>query len=53
MALESSKCAKIKVLLVLLCFRIVCTADSNAVTSFEEAFFPIFQGILQQDIQGM
>lgn len=31
--------------------RIVCSADSNAVTSFEEAFFPIFQGILQQDIQ--
>ncbi|PNF40478.1 Exportin-2 [Cryptotermes secundus] len=31
--------------------RIVCVADSNAVTSFEEVLFPIFQEILQQDIQ--
>ncbi|KDR18464.1 exportin-2 [Zootermopsis nevadensis] len=31
--------------------RIVCATDSNAVASFEEALFPIFQGILQQDVQ--
>ncbi|PSN32353.1 Exportin-2 [Blattella germanica] len=31
--------------------RIVCTSNSGAVGSFEEALFPIFQGILQQDIQ--
>ncbi|XP_069676561.1 exportin-2 [Periplaneta americana] len=31
--------------------KIVCTADANAVSSFEEALFPIFQGILQQDVQ--
>jgi exportin-2 (importin alpha re-exporter) len=31
--------------------RIGCVADSNVVTSFEEVLFPIFQGILQQDIQ--
>jgi exportin-2 (importin alpha re-exporter) len=31
--------------------RIGCVADSNAVTSFEEVLFPIFHGILQQNIQ--
>lgn len=30
--------------------RIVCQADATAVSSFEEALFPVFQGILQQDI---
>lgn len=33
-----------------LAIKIVCTAEPNAVTSFEEALFPIFQYILQQDI---
>lgn len=32
--------------------RIVCKANPGAVTSFEDILFPIFQGILQQDIQG-
>ncbi|XP_058058317.1 exportin-2 [Anopheles bellator] len=30
--------------------KLVCKADPNAVSSFEEALFPVFQGILQQDI---
>lgn len=33
-----------------LAVKIVCTAEPAAVTSFEEALFPIFQNILQQDI---
>uniref|UniRef100_A0A6P4FW59 Exportin-2 n=1 Tax=Drosophila rhopaloa TaxID=1041015 RepID=A0A6P4FW59_DRORH len=33
-----------------LCIKIVCQADASAVSSFEEALFPVFQGILQQDI---
>lgn len=33
-------------------FRIVCTSNPAAVTSFEDILFPIFQGILTQDIQG-
>lgn len=33
-----------------LAIKIVCTAEAAAVSSFEEAFFPIFQNILQQDI---
>lgn len=33
-----------------LCIKIVCKANAQAVSSFEEALFPIFQGILQQDI---
>lgn len=31
--------------------RIVCSATPSAVTSFEDVLFPIFQGILSQDIQ--
>jgi len=38
------------VLLKLFFSRIVCQADASAVSSFEEALFPVFQGILQQDI---
>ncbi|XP_035788242.1 exportin-2-like [Anopheles albimanus] len=30
--------------------KLVCKADPNAVSSFEEALFPVFQGILQQDV---
>lgn len=33
-------------------FRLVCKADPNAVSSFEEALFPVFQGILQADVLG-
>lgn len=33
-----------------LAIRIVCTAEPAAVSSFEDALFPIFQNILQQDI---
>lgn len=33
-----------------LAIKIVCTAQPDAVASFEEALFPIFQNILQQDI---
>lgn len=33
-----------------LAITIVCKAEPNAVNSFEEALFPIFQGILQQDV---
>lgn len=33
-----------------LAIKIVCKAEPQAVTSFEEALFPIFQYILQQDI---
>uniref|UniRef100_A0A1A9VIB6 Exportin-2 n=1 Tax=Glossina austeni TaxID=7395 RepID=A0A1A9VIB6_GLOAU len=33
-----------------LVIRIVCNAEPAAVTSFEEVLFPVFQGILQQDI---
>ncbi|XP_018563409.1 exportin-2 [Anoplophora glabripennis] len=34
-----------------LAIRIVCNTNPAAVTSFEDILFPIFQGILQQDIQ--
>lgn len=34
-----------------LAIRIVCKSNPTAVTSFEDILFPIFQGILQQDIQ--
>lgn len=34
-----------------LAIKIVCKANPGAVTSFEDILFPIFQGILQQDIQ--
>ncbi|KAF5296580.1 hypothetical protein FQR65_LT10233 [Abscondita terminalis] len=34
-----------------LSIRIVCRSNSGAVASFEDILFPIFQGILQQDIQ--
>ncbi|KAK9880583.1 hypothetical protein WA026_011823 [Henosepilachna vigintioctopunctata] len=34
-----------------LSIKIVCNANSSAVSSFEEVLFPIFQAILQQDIQ--
>nr|CAI5867494.1 unnamed protein product [Callosobruchus analis] len=34
-----------------LAIRIVCKTNKAAVTSFEDILFPIFQGILQQDIQ--
>lgn len=34
-----------------LSIRIVCRSNRTAVTSFEDILFPIFQGILQQDIQ--
>lgn len=30
----------------------MCRSNSSAVQSFEDVLFPIFQGILQQDIQG-
>ncbi|KAL1399335.1 hypothetical protein pipiens_008286 [Culex pipiens pipiens] len=30
--------------------KLVCKADPNAVSSFEEALFPVFQGILQADV---
>lgn len=33
-----------------LAVKIVCKAQPAAVSSFEEALFPVFQGILQQDI---
>lgn len=32
--------------------RIVCKTNPEATSSFEQALFPIFQGILQQDIPG-
>lgn len=32
--------------------RIVCKTNPEATLSFEQALFPIFQGILQQDIPG-
>ncbi|UYV61444.1 CSE1L [Cordylochernes scorpioides] len=35
-----------------LSIRIVCKSNPEAVTTFEEHFFPIFEEILQQDIQG-
>ncbi|XP_044263819.1 exportin-2 [Tribolium madens] len=34
-----------------LAIKIVCKTNASAVTSFEDILFPIFQGILQQDIQ--
>ncbi|GLV36439.1 Chromosome segregation 1 [Carabus blaptoides fortunei] len=34
-----------------LSIKIICKSNPSAVTSFEEVLFPIFQGILQQDIQ--
>ena len=33
--------------------KIVCKVEKSAVNSFEEALFPVFQGILQQDILGI
>lgn len=33
-----------------LAIKIVCKAQPSAVSSFEEALFPVFQGILQQDV---
>ena len=33
-----------------LAIKIVCKAEPAAVNSFEEALFPVFQGILQQDV---
>lgn len=36
-----------------LSIRIVCKTNPAAVASFEQALFPIFQGILQQDVQGL
>lgn len=33
-------------------YRILCAKNPAAVTSFEVALFQVFQGILQQDIQG-
>lgn len=38
--------------LISFCCRIVCSSNPTAVTSFEDILFPIFQGILTQDIQG-
>ncbi|XP_076259837.1 chromosome segregation 1 [Rhynchophorus ferrugineus] len=34
-----------------LSIRIICKSNSSAVKSFEDILFPIFQGILQQDVQ--
>ena len=34
-----------------LSIRIVCKSNRAAVSSFEEAFFPVFQEILLQDVQ--
>ncbi|XP_026476841.1 exportin-2 [Ctenocephalides felis] len=34
-----------------LAIKIVCKSDNNAITSFEEALFPLFEHILQQDVQ--
>ncbi|XP_015602290.1 exportin-2 isoform X1 [Cephus cinctus] len=34
-----------------LSIKIVCKTNPEAVASFEQALFPIFQGILQQDVQ--
>ncbi|RZC37968.1 exportin-2 [Asbolus verrucosus] len=34
-----------------LAIKIVCKTNASAVSSFEDILFPIFQGILQQDIQ--
>uniref|UniRef100_A0A1B6CNE8 Exportin-2 n=1 Tax=Clastoptera arizonana TaxID=38151 RepID=A0A1B6CNE8_9HEMI len=36
---------------IVLSIRIVCKSNPAAVTSFEEALFPLFQNILQQDVQ--
>ena len=36
-----------------LSIRIVCKTNPDAVSSFEQALFPIFQGILSQDISGL
>lgn len=35
-----------------LCIRIMCKNDPNVVNQFEVLLFPIFQGILQQDVVG-
>lgn len=35
-----------------LTIRIICKSEYKAVDAFEEALFPVFQGILQQDILG-
>lgn len=35
-----------------LSIRIICKSEYKAVDAFEEALFPVFQGILQQDILG-
>jgi exportin-2 (importin alpha re-exporter) len=36
-----------------LAIRIVCKSNPDAVPNFEEHLFPIFQQILQQDVQGI
>lgn len=36
-----------------LAVKIVCKVEPNAVASFEEALFPVFQHILQEDIMGI
>lgn len=33
-------------------YRIICKSNPAAVDSFEDALFPIFQEILQQEVQG-
>lgn len=43
----------IKLIHFLYDFRIVCKTHKVAVSSFEEALFPIFQEILQQDVLGI
>lgn len=35
-----------------LSIKIVCSQTPEAVSSFEQALFPIFEAILQQDVQG-
>lgn len=33
--------------------KIVCKSNISAVSHFEDALFPVFQEILQRDVQGM
>jgi len=35
-----------------LCIKIMCKSDKKNVSQFEASLFPIFQGILQQDVTG-
>jgi exportin-2 (importin alpha re-exporter) len=35
-----------------LCIRIICKQNPGAVEQFEAGLFPVFQGILQQDVSG-